>query len=141
MDDGLLKCLRNPQKKAHPCTRLAYPNFYADFVLETDASYQGLGAVLSQRLMDQKLHPVAFASRALSPSEKNYSVRMLGTRDSGCGLGNETFSRVFVGPQCTGSDRPLSSQGTPRVPKRKWKTRSVVVAGVREWGAQCGNPV
>ena len=58
---------------------LAYPNFDIDFVLETDASYQGLGAVLSQRLADQKLHPVAFGSRALSPPEKNYSVTELET--------------------------------------------------------------
>ena len=57
----------------------AHPNFDVDFVLETDASYQGLGAVLSQRLIDQKLHPVAFASRALSPSERNYSVTELET--------------------------------------------------------------
>ena len=58
---------------------LVYSNFDADFVLETDASYQSLGAVLSQRLMDQKLHPVAFASRTLSPSEKNCSVTELET--------------------------------------------------------------
>ena len=58
---------------------LAYPNFDIDFVLETDASYQGLGAVLSQRLADQKLHPVAFGSTALSPPEKNYSVTELET--------------------------------------------------------------
>ena len=58
---------------------LAYPNFDIDFTLETDASYQGLGAVLSQRLADLKLHPVAFASRALSPPEKNYSVTELET--------------------------------------------------------------
>lgn len=58
---------------------LAYLNFNFSFVLETDASYVGLGAVLSQRLVDQKLHPVAFGSRALSPSEKNYSVTKLET--------------------------------------------------------------
>ena len=58
---------------------LAYPNFDIDLTLETDASYQGLGAILSQRLADLKLHPVAFTSRALSPPEKNYSVTELET--------------------------------------------------------------
>ena len=48
-------------------------------MLETDASYHGLGAVLSQKLAGQKLHPVAFGSRALSPTEKNYSVTELET--------------------------------------------------------------
>ena len=51
---------------------LAYPSFEKDFTLETDASVLGLGAVLSQRQEDGRLHPVAYASRALNPSEKNY---------------------------------------------------------------------
>ena len=50
---------------------LVYPNFDLGFILETDASYQGLGAVLSQRLKDKLLHPVSYSSRALSPPEKN----------------------------------------------------------------------
>ena len=58
---------------------LAYPNFDLAFVLETDASYLGLGEVLSQRLTDQKLHPVAYGSRALAPPEKNYAVTELKT--------------------------------------------------------------
>ena len=58
---------------------LVYPNFSMEFVLETDASYRGLGAVLSQRLEDHKLHPVAFASRALANPEKNYAVTELET--------------------------------------------------------------
>ena len=41
---------------------LVYPDFITGFVLETAASYQGLGAVLSQKLQDRLLHPVAFAS-------------------------------------------------------------------------------
>jgi len=53
---------------------LVYLNFGLDFVLETDACVKGLGAVLSQRHGDGQLHPVAFASRALSPAEKNYSI-------------------------------------------------------------------
>ena len=58
---------------------LAYPTFDKDFVLETDASVQGLGAILSQTQNDKKLHPVAFASRALNPQERNYSVTELET--------------------------------------------------------------
>ena len=58
---------------------LAIPNFDKGFLLETDASIKGLGAVLSQQQKDDHMHPVAFASRALSTPEKNYSVTDLET--------------------------------------------------------------
>ena len=58
---------------------LAYPQFNKSFVLETDASVTGLGAVLSQEQDDGQLHPVAYASRALSPNEKNYAITELET--------------------------------------------------------------
>ena len=58
---------------------LAYPRFGDDFTLETDTSIRGFGAVLSQVQSDGKLHPVAFASRALNSCEKNYGVTELET--------------------------------------------------------------
>ena len=58
---------------------LAYPAFDVDFTLETDASIQGLEAVLSQPQADSKLDPVAFASRALNNAEKRYSITELET--------------------------------------------------------------
>ena len=41
---------------------LAYPRFKSDvpFVLETDTSIQGLGAVLAQKQVDGKVHPIAY---------------------------------------------------------------------------------
>ena len=53
---------------------LIYPNLELDFVLETDASVDGLGAILSQKKSDKKLHPVAYVSRSTSAAEKHYSV-------------------------------------------------------------------
>lgn len=43
------------------------------FVLQTDASEQGLGAVLSQEDGETD-RPIAYTSRKLQPREKNYST-------------------------------------------------------------------
>ena len=51
---------------------LVFPDFDKPFLLETDASKEGLGAVLSQKQSYGRYHPVAFGSRSLTPSEKNY---------------------------------------------------------------------
>lgn len=67
------------KKKLCEAPILAYPSFTKEFVLETDASILGIGAVLSQAQIDGNLHLVAFASRALSPAERNYSVTDLET--------------------------------------------------------------
>ena len=52
---------------------MAFPDFTKPFVLHTDASQEGLGAVLYQE-QDGKLRVLGYASRTLTPSEKNYHM-------------------------------------------------------------------
>ena len=52
---------------------LATPQFDLPFILQTDASENALGAVLSQNIGDSE-HPIAFISRKLLPREQNYST-------------------------------------------------------------------
>lgn len=52
---------------------LAYPSFDHPFVLHTDASNEGLGAVLYQR-QENKLRVIGYGSRTLTPAEKNYHL-------------------------------------------------------------------
>ena len=59
---------------------LGYPDFEREFILETDASLRGLGAVLSQVDEQGNTHVIAYASQTLRPSEKsmhNYSSAKL----------------------------------------------------------------
>ena len=51
---------------------LAFADYTKDFLLETDASKEGLGAVLSQKQEDGRFHLVAYCSQVLSTHEKNY---------------------------------------------------------------------
>lgn len=58
---------------------LGYADYTKPFVLEVDASLNGLGAVLSQH-QDGQLRVIAYASRSLRPNERNvqnYSSRRL----------------------------------------------------------------
>ena len=50
---------------------LGYPDFNREFMLETDSSLQGLGAVLSQQDETGRLHVIAYASQSLCPSERS----------------------------------------------------------------------
>ena len=51
---------------------LVFPDFTKPFLLETDASKEGLGAVLSQKQDNGRFHLVAFNSCSLTPAEQNY---------------------------------------------------------------------
>jgi len=53
---------------------LASPDFTRSFILQTDASERGVGAVLSQCDDDGQEHPVAYSSRKLFPREEHYST-------------------------------------------------------------------
>lgn len=44
------------------------------FVIYTDASQYGIGAILSQEGEDGLLHPLYFASRSLTKAERNYHI-------------------------------------------------------------------
>ncbi|KAI2667949.1 Retrovirus-related Pol polyprotein from transposon 17.6 [Labeo rohita] len=54
-------------------TVLRAPDFSCPFLLQTDASDTGLGAVLSQ-VQEGEEHPVLFISRKLSPAETRYAA-------------------------------------------------------------------
>ena len=51
---------------------LAFGDYTKLFLLEIDASKEGLGAVLLQKQADGQYQPVAYGSGALTPHKKNY---------------------------------------------------------------------
>ncbi len=53
---------------------LSIPDPELPFIVEVDASDVGIGAVLSQRGRNDRLHPCAFLSHRLSSTERNYHV-------------------------------------------------------------------
>lgn len=53
---------------------LSFPEKSRVFILDTDASDVGIGATISQVGDDGQEHPVSFASKALSKSERKYST-------------------------------------------------------------------
>jgi len=53
---------------------LKLPDVSEPFILQTDASHVGIGAVLLQEDSAGEKRPIAFASRKLQPREMNYST-------------------------------------------------------------------
>ena len=50
---------------------LAYPDYSKPFILETDTSLKGLGAVFSPKGDDNEICVIAYTSRSLHPSENS----------------------------------------------------------------------
>ena len=66
------------KKSLLDCAVLAHPDFSRPLILSTDASLDGLGAVLSQVTAgESKARSIAFASKTLSSSQKNYQAHQL----------------------------------------------------------------
>ena len=57
--------------------KLAYANYKKPFHLNTDASERGLGAVLYQQQDDETFRVIAYASKTLSKTERNYNAHKL----------------------------------------------------------------
>ena len=66
------EAVRILKDKIQSIPMLVFPDFDKPFLLETDASKEGLGAVLSQKQDDGCYHPIMFGSHSLTPTEKNY---------------------------------------------------------------------
>jgi hypothetical protein len=77
---------------------LQYPDFIKGFIVTCDASSTGIESILSQGPLGHDL-PVAYASRVLLKSERNYSTieKELLTIVWGC--------QQFMGPQIYDCDR------------------------------------
>ena len=62
-----------PKSKLITAPILAHPDFSISFILDVDACDQSIGAVISQKI-DGEEHAIAYASRTLSKTERQYCV-------------------------------------------------------------------
>ena len=97
---------------------LAYADFGKPFCLDIDASFTGLGAVLSQE-QEGGRRPIAYASRGLRPTERNmsnYSSRKLELLGLKWAV-TEKFREYLLGHRCTvfTDNNPLSYLETARL--------------------------
>ena len=72
LSEGALKAFETLKQACMNSPVLAFADYTKDFLLETNASKEGLGAVLSQKQEDGWFHLVVYGSRALTMHEKNY---------------------------------------------------------------------
>ena len=67
-------------KSSQNCSSSGLSQFLQEYILETDASLNGLDTILSQQGKDREIHIIGYASHSLHPSERpmcNYSSAKL----------------------------------------------------------------
>ena len=72
LSEDALKAFEELKQVCMMAQVLAFADYTKPFLLETDASKDRLGAVLSQHQTDRLYYPVTYSSRALTLHEKNY---------------------------------------------------------------------
>ena len=128
---------------------LAFPDFSLGFLLETDASGLGLGAVLAQE-QDGVVWPIAYSSRTLQAHEKNYGATELEGLVA-CGMGSQAFPSLLVWAQVSCVHRSPGLEGLAEHISSFRQARSLGLGlarvGVgdcvqtRQEECQCGRPV
>ncbi len=68
------KAFQELKKRLITSPILMHPDTQKPFIVECDASNFAIGAILSQKDDEGKLHPVAYYSRSLNNAELNYSI-------------------------------------------------------------------
>ena len=72
LTEDTLKAFKALKQACMTTPILAFADYTKPFFLETDASKNGLGAVLLQKKADRWYHPITYGSWNLTPHEKNY---------------------------------------------------------------------
>ena len=72
LSEDALKAFEALKQACMTAPILAFADYTKSFLLETDASNNGLRAMLLWKQVDRQYHPIAYGSRALMPHEKNY---------------------------------------------------------------------
>ena len=70
LTEGAMKAFETLKQACMTATILAFADYTKPFLLDTNTSKEGLGAVLSQKQAERQYHPIAFGSRALMSHER-----------------------------------------------------------------------
>ena len=121
---------------------LVFPDFDKPFLLETDASKEGLGAVLSQKQSDGRYHPVAFGSRSLTSHSHSHSQQTVQSLLEGAIVGASDRGEAEANEGLLEEHERLSREAQVQAAKLElmhvvdWEQAQeadVALAGCRKW--------